>query len=134
MKRRATLRKADILRGYRSFTGVIAGGTSYVARPVRLFFVIDSTARPGITMGFTAARTIRGAVRRNRVKRLLREAYRIQGLNVREQMDHAGTSVRAVLMYVGSSPEHPGQIRFHDVERPVGQLLGRLAAAVKGTA
>jgi len=35
-------------------------------------------------VGFTVSRKVRGAVRRNRVRRRLREAYRLQGRGLRE--------------------------------------------------
>jgi hypothetical protein len=83
-----------------------------------------------MVIGFTSARGIRGAVRRNRIKRLLREAYRLQQKPLARTLRERGVSLQGVLMFIGQSPSAPGMIRLADLLTPVGNLLTRLPEAV----
>ena len=130
MKR--TLRKTEILRGYRAFTAVISQGQMFAARPVRLYSLPDPAGAPGITVGFAVARGIRGAVQRNRIKRILREAYRLQKEPLLRASAAVTGSVQCVLMFIGPAPRHPGFVRLQDVQEPVAQVILRLAESVGG--
>jgi ribonuclease P protein component len=127
MPGRSTLRKTEILHGYRSFTTVIASGKTLVVRPVRLFYVVEKTSSPGVLIGFAVSRSIRGSVRRNRIKRLLRESYRLQKQPLMHALQNYGSAVSSVLMYVGPNPEKASLLRLDDVRTQVGELLERLA-------
>jgi ribonuclease P protein component len=126
-----TLRKTEILRGYRAYTAVISGGRMIEARPVRLYTLVDPDGIPGAVVGFAVARGIRGAVRRNRIKRLLRESYRLQKDVLLNALSSAPRSLRCVLMFVGPAPAHAGDVRLGTVQAPVGEVLERSARAVK---
>jgi ribonuclease P protein component len=97
------------------------------APPVRLYSLEDLAGPPGVTVGFAVARGIRGAVLRNRIKRILREAYRLQKEPLIQALAGSSRSVRCVLMFTGPSPRHPGLLRLQAVQEPVGQVLARLA-------
>lgn len=126
MPGRSTLRKTEILHGYRSFTTVIASGKTLVVRPVRLFYVVEESASPGVQIGFAVSRSIRGSVRRNRIKRLLRESYRLQKQPLIHALQNRGRAISSVLMYVGPNPEKASLLRLDDVRTQVGELLERL--------
>ncbi|MCK7522621.1 MAG: ribonuclease P protein component [Ignavibacteriales bacterium] len=95
---RATLRETEILHGYRSFTSVISSGKTLVVRPVRLFYIVDRSSPPGMRVGFAVSRGIRGSVRRNRIKRLLRESFRLQKQPLLLAIQDQGNAVQGVLM------------------------------------
>jgi ribonuclease P protein component len=68
------LPKACRLRRSRDFREAFARGRSYSLDSLRL--VVRRTGTDGIRVGFVVSKKLGGAVARNRVKRLLREACR----------------------------------------------------------
>lgn len=77
-QRRFTLPKSTILRGRRNFQRLFSNSTLITSPSVKLrfatYFNSDNT---GIKVGFVAPKRLGNAVKRNRTKRLLREAYRL---------------------------------------------------------
>lgn len=69
------LNKSEILRGKKDFNAVHNRGKSFANHALVLLVVRDE--RFNGKVGFAAGKKLGGAVVRNRVKRLLREAYRL---------------------------------------------------------
>ncbi|MBR5914219.1 MAG: ribonuclease P protein component [Selenomonadaceae bacterium] len=75
------LNKSEILRDKRDFNAVYSNGRSYVNKDLVLYVLNDE--RYNGKVGFAAGKKLGCAVVRNRVKRLLREAYRLNKKNLR---------------------------------------------------
>lgn len=75
------LSKSEILRDKRDFNNVYSKGRSYANKNLVLY-VLDDERYNG-KIGFAAGKKLGNAVVRNRVKRLLREAYRLNKKNLR---------------------------------------------------
>jgi ribonuclease P protein component len=73
---RQFLKKREILRGYQSFSRLIAEGQSLQRGAVRCFFNKEAHGRGALNVGFSVSRSVRNAVERNRARRWMREAYR----------------------------------------------------------
>lgn len=69
------LSKSEIFRGKHDFNAVHNHGRSFVNHALVLLVVSDE--RYNGKVGFAAGKRLGGAVIRNRVKRLMREAYRL---------------------------------------------------------
>ncbi|MBQ3452241.1 MAG: ribonuclease P protein component [Selenomonadaceae bacterium] len=69
------LSKSEIFRGKHDFNAVHSRGRSFANHALVLLVVNDE--RDNGKVGFAAGKKLGGAVVRNRVKRLMREAYRL---------------------------------------------------------
>ena len=76
------LNKSEILRDKRDFNAVYTKGRAYVNKNLVLHVLNDE--RYNGKVGFAAGKKLGGAVVRNRVKRLLRETYRLSKKNLRK--------------------------------------------------
>lgn len=75
------LNKSEILRDKREFNVVYSNGRSFANKDLVLYVLNDE--RYNGKVGFAAGKKLGCAVVRNRVKRLLREAYRLNKKNLR---------------------------------------------------
>lgn len=70
-----TLSKRGLLKKNKSFQAVYRVGKSYANRQLVLYILPNKSDQRRV--GFAAGKRLGNAVKRNRVKRLLREAYRL---------------------------------------------------------
>ena len=75
--RRLTLPKTRILRGRTNFKSLFSNSKTLSSATVFLKYRIEKTNSPEFKIAFIAPKKVGGAVKRNRIKRLMREAYRL---------------------------------------------------------
>lgn len=91
MAKRFGLPKTERLKSRRQIDDLFAAKKGFAVFPIRVMYRFFPSGEGGVQVGVTASkRTFKKAVDRNRIKRLLREAYRLQKEELRTGLDAAG--------------------------------------------
>jgi ribonuclease P protein component len=123
MPLRLTLRKREILRGYQSFSTILSKGRSLQAGTVRCYVLVGQGKGRGVKVGFAVSRSIRESVARNRLRRFLREAYRINKQILLKAGIERAHKVELVLMCAPAAETNPKRLTYDSIERLVISLL-----------
>lgn len=99
MTKRFGFPKAERLKSRKQIENLFAEGKSFSVFPIRVTYRFFSHEESGLQVGVTASKKyFKKAVERNRIKRLLREAYRLQKEDIRTQLKYTGK--RGVVFFV----------------------------------
>tara|TARA_R110002012_G_scaffold322087_1_gene555006 strand:+ start:49006 stop:49395 length:390 start_codon:yes stop_codon:yes gene_type:complete len=114
-----TYSRAEKLKSKKLFEKLFAEGKSVMHYPLRMVYVqTDATQDVAIKAGVTVSkRKFKSAVKRNRIKRVLREAYR---LNKAIVFNNSQANYALLIMYLGK--EMPASAQVH---KAMVQLLGK---------
>lgn len=121
-----TLSKKDRLKSRKLLSLTFSEGKSIQAYPVRAFFTLAPEDTGQIKIAFAVPKKhFRRAVDRNRIKRLLREAYRLNQYVLKENWS-GENGLNIVFLY------YPREILpFQVFEKAAIKLLRRLARELK---
>jgi ribonuclease P protein component len=141
MRQRYTFTKAEKLKSRKRIEWVFKEGRSLSVFPFKVFYLLVSsppaTSAPlatpaaaptaALQAGFGAgSRHFKKAVDRNRIKRLSREAYRLQKQPLMDALTEKGRSMALFIIYTGKElPDHTM------AKAKIGVLLQKLIKEVK---
>ena len=135
MSTRFTYQKKDKLKSRKQTQFLFAKGQSMNAFPIKLIYTIetiesvDSSESGTLQAGVGApSRTFRKAVARNRVKRLLREGYRLERPAFMEAAAIKGLRINLFFLYTDATV-----ITQAAIQEKIKQLLARLAEKINST-
>ena len=120
---RFTFNKKDRLKSKKLIDQLFAEGKSVTAYPLRMVYIgttfdDGSKVKAGVSV---SKRSFKKAVDRNRIKRLLRESYR---LNKSNYFNNITTPFALMILYIGK--EKPS---FEYIETKMDQLFEKFTAA-----
>ena len=99
---RNTLGKEKRLKSRKIIDGLFKGGKSFSVFPFRVIYRIEDTGDAATKAGFSApAKKFKKAVDRNRIKRLTREAYRLNQHDLNNAITLAGKRLSVFFIYTG---------------------------------
>jgi ribonuclease P protein component len=97
-----TLQRSQCLKSRKTIAALFAAGQGVSVGHIRALHMQVPHSDGGLQVGFSApARQFRQAVQRNRVKRLLREAWRLQQIPLREYCKGRAERLSIFLIYRG---------------------------------
>lgn len=121
---KATLPRAIILRGRNAFSGVFDRGQGVRRGEIVAKYTALAGEHGSVSVGFVVRRAAGSAVRRNRLRRMLREAYRLQRLDFERALP-PNFEVRLLLLWVGS-PESAKSPDFGAIRSDLGAALHKM--------
>lgn len=118
-----TLNASERLKSRKLMERVFKTGTRWNKFPFRVSFLIDNDSEDGtIKFGCSApVRNFKKAVDRNRVKRLMKEAFRLEKHLLAEQLKQK--NARLVVFVIYTSPDLP---KFETIKTSMNELVLKL--------
>lgn len=128
IKQRYTFKKEEKLKSRKAIDQLFKEGNSFSAFPFRVLWMFNETIKTPLQTGVTvSSKHFKKAVDRNRIKRLMREAYRLQKNDLQTELLQQSTGscgnkqIAIFIIYVGNElPE------YDLVFQKMGSVLKRL--------
>lgn len=125
-----TFPKRERLCSTKSIDSLFSGGESFIAYPLRIVYRIetenDETQRSASSLISVSKKKFKRAVKRNRVKRLIREAYRLNKAPISELLENKGIRMDIALLYL--KDELPTYV---DIEKSILKTISILSDRLK---
>ena len=112
-----TYQKKDKLKSRKQMQFLFSKGTAITMHPIRLVYTIEKEEAGIFSNGLLQAgvgapsRQFRKAVQRNKVKRLLREGYRLEKPNFTNSISITNTRLNLFFLYVDANVQTQQQIQ-----------------------
>ena len=122
-KQRYTFKKEEKLKSRKAIEQLFSGGRSFSNFPFRVLWSFNEPSTASLQTGFAvSSKHFKKAVDRNRVKRLMREAYRLQKSELQDQLKQQQKHLTVFFIYVGNElPEY--QFIFDKTGNVLSRLL-----------
>lgn len=101
--------KTEKLKSRKALNALFSGGKTFSVFPLKLFYMpMESVTEQAIQAGVgVSARHFKKAVDRNRIKRLLRECYRLNKLSLHTAIKANEKRIAVFFLYIGKElPEY----------------------------
>lgn len=128
MAKQYTLGKNERLKSRKEIEQLFSSGNKLSENPLKIFYLVNGATKPSLRMGVgVSSRNFKKAVERNRIKRQIREAWRLQKINLDEKLEKAGLQLNVFIIYTGrempGSKEIAGFVRkiLHKLETIIGR-------------
>jgi ribonuclease P protein component len=118
----------ETLSGFEAFTRVITRGKRFEDKPIKAFVCLSVSPEPMVRVGYAVTRGIKKATQRNRVKRLMREAFRANKRNFFGSIN-SGRLLEIVFMYNDGKETAPKKIHMESVNKALSTVCSLIEKA-----
>ncbi len=118
-----TFKRAERLKSRTVIEQLFKHGQSFAQYPLRLVWTVQEARQSAFPVQFALAvpkKKLKKAVQRNRIRRLVREAYRLNKHRLYEAMKEAPHQLAFLVIYTGQE-----ELPFKDIEAAMQQMLRR---------
>ena len=127
MAKQFTLGKNERLKSRKQIEQLFNDGQRFSISPFRIFYSFQNSPAPihqTLQAGFGASsRNFKTAVDRNRIKRLTKEAWRLQKNTLKEQLKEQNQKLNVFFIYTGKELPVYDEV-YTSVKKIVSKLLG----------
>ncbi len=124
--KKLTLKKSERLKSRKQIDLLFQEGKNFRVGPVKVIYRLEQAGIEALQFGVTApSRNFKRAVDRNRIKRLMREAWRLNCTELKTELQHK--SKYLVVFFIFSGRELPN---FNEIEEKTIKAIGNLREIV----
>lgn len=121
-----SLKKNEILRGYKVFSRIITTGKSIRRGNLSFYYIVGGLEGNPIKMGFAISKKVKNAVKRNRVKRLLKEYFRLNKSAFYRLLLRNSCSLECVVIFNSNRLDIINKIDLNGIIIDFDQILNEL--------
>lgn len=111
MAKQYTLGKNERLKSRKEIELLFNSGKRFSETPLKIFYLLNDSSKPSLKMGVgISSRNFKKAVDRNRIKRQIREAWRLQKMYLEEKPRKLGLQLNVFIIYTGREIPQTKQI------------------------
>ena len=130
MVKQFTLGKEERLKSRKQIEQLFSEGKKFTLAPFRIYYSFNKDKNIPLQFGAgVSSKIFKKAVDRNRVKRLIREAYRLQKIMLLEKLAEQNTQLNLFFIYTGK--ELPEYKEVYEKTRKVLDKLCVIASEIK---
>ena len=123
-----TLPKPELLRGRETFKYIITSGNKLIEKNIVCFYIIETCTpeEQPLKVGFSVGVKVGKAVLRNRIKRLMRECYRLNKHSLIETAISNNLQIRTVFMFITNKISVPKKISYNEIAQTMVKLMHQI--------
>lgn len=123
-----TFSKSEHLCGEKRITRLFTEGKAFIAYPLRVIYLVEprKDAEPASVMVSVPKKRFKRAVKRNRLKRLMREAYRLNKHPLIEKLNEMEMQIHVAFNYVSDD-----ELDFETIDKKMKLALQKIIEKIE---